>query len=229
MSAPQLHFEEEGHRYWLEVAGSEVDLTSVTQVISTLNLDDTSWFSEAHARAGTRRHSIVEAHSLGDTYAVELMLADDPKLEHALKAYSAFVAETGFEVEHVEVGVFDQGDAYRCGVAGRIDAIGTSWSGRCLVDIKGTSKLRGYPLQVNAYAALWELQAGERIDEVMCLHLNEPAKGKYRLRRHEKGGIFLQAFEAARVLVRWRAKEIVFGREVAHALRTIAKLEEHYG
>lgn len=221
-----LNFEPKDHRYWISRESVEIDLISTTQLIGGLGLDDTSNIPAKYMVAGSMRHLVIEALERGDNFAVEQLIETDPKLQDALDAYESFRSETGFKAEHVEVGLYCEGDGLRCGVAGRIDLVGDCWGGRALVDIKGTTKLRGYALQISAYCAMWEAQTGETIDKLYCVHLNDPSAGRYRIKEHSKDGIARQAFEAARVLRSWNDKSIPFSPEVAQALRDVAALEE---
>ena len=201
----------------MDVGGAEVQLTSTTTMLKELGLVDTRWFKPEHAKAGSDRHLIVEHYSRGNLFEVDALLIAKPELESALLAWKAFVAESGFEAEHVEVGVYSLGDELRAGFAGRIDVVGKTWGGKAIVDVKSKSKLPSYSLQLHGYADAWAERTGVQVDQLLAVHLNAPSDGRYSVESYSEDEVARAAWQSVRIIKKWKDGGL-FSDEIATAM-----------
>ena len=166
----RLRFDEGPHRYFLSTDNVEQELPSVTRMLAGLGLVDTSHFTDEHKHNGSARHLATELDDLGQLDEQSL----DPMLEPAVRAWRQFIVDAKFQNHHIEVRGFSEEYKYAC----TIDRVGT-WGGKlAIVDIKGASQMRSYPLQLYLYKQAWEELTGQQIERVACVHLLKDGRSK---------------------------------------------------
>lgn len=208
----RLHFSEEDHRYTLDEGTPQSQvLVSSTQMISGLELSDTSFFRPHHLQAGTDRHYATQ---LWDEGTLDGSTLDD-NTGPALEAWKSFLDHSGFSIDQIEIRCFS--DKLR--FAGTIDRVGNLGGKRTLLDIKGSADLPTYSLQLWLYKIAWEEMTGEKIDRLISVHLFKT--GKYKVREHHSSRTAEAAALGLPVAYRWKKGEVLWSKEVRVALNDI--------
>lgn len=158
----ELEYNEDTHQYF--VAGMEYP--SVTTILKDIDIIDTRWFKPGSTQKGTDIHSLTEAFDKG--------LIDCPE-EPKIRAWKAFLEETGVSIEEIELRVFSAD--YK--VAGTIDRIVKQGEETWLIDIKSGSPLWWHPIQVGGYSMLYD----KEVDKIGCVYLKKD--GKYKLKTYD--------------------------------------------
>lgn len=215
----RLRFEDGPHKYYLSQGPSEVELTSVTQMLSGLGLVDTSMFREEHLHNGTARHFATELDDLGKLDESSLDEITGP----AVSAWRQFIADSKFVNKHIEVRGFSESKQY----AFTIDRVGV-WGGKtAIVDIKGSSKLRTYPLQLWLYKLGWEELTGQEIERLASVHLQPDGRSKTYI--YEKDELAAAFAEVLPMIFQWKTGRRLFDDEVAEAIQSMSKWCLHNG
>ena len=215
----RLRFEEGPHEYFLSMGASERKLVSATQMLSGMGLVDTSMFKQEHLDNGTARHFATELDDLGKLDESSLDSITGP----AVEAWRQFIADSKFVNRHIEVRGFSETHGY----AFTIDRVGT-WGGKsAIVDIKGSSKLRSYPLQLWLYKMGWEELTGERIERLASVHLQTDGRSKVYV--YEQDDLAREFAAALPAIYAWKSGNRLLDDEVAESLIAMSNWATHNG
>ena len=160
----QLTFDPETHTYRV----GDTVLPSVTQILKSVGLIDTTHFKPEHSERGTTVHEATqfwdETGMVDDTIPEELL--------GYLDAWKRFREETGFTPSHIEQSFYSQQ-----GYAGTVDRIGKTHSvNPILVDIKTGAPQPWHRLQLAAYSILAKQNLDLPIWETWGVHLKKDGK-----------------------------------------------------
>src|SRR5229473_2122434 len=108
----ELRVDPQQHRYWL----GPRELPSVTTILQTTGIVDSTWFTEGSRVRGTTLHRATEAIDRG-----EPLDAVGPMLTPYLDAYRAFLSDVHPVWQGIEAPVVDRALGY----AGTLDRWGT--------------------------------------------------------------------------------------------------------
>ena len=218
-SLSRLTFTEDDHCYTLDKGTeNETVLASATQMISGLRLTDTSFFRPHHLQAGTDRHVATELWDRG--------ILDEGSLDEntgpALEAWKKFLDHSGFEVEEIEIRCFSEKHLY----AGTIDRIGVLDGKRTILDIKGSAEMPTYALQLFLYKIAWQEITGDKIEDLVSVHLLK--SGKYKAHSHADKKSALVPAMAVPTLHRWNTGEEIWSKATRIAARALCEFSESY-
>ena len=177
-----LNFNPDLHQYSV---GNEI-LPSITQILSAEGFVDTTWYTDAGRDRGTIRHLVTHQHDIGELYEDEL----DPEYLPTLKAYKAFLKDTGFKVRDSEVPRYHKTLKY----AGTPDKVGELGKYIAVVEIKGLGLEPWHQIQTAAQAEL--VKQDYNVVIVKRFSLRFKPDGTYRLEEHanrQDAGIWLSA------------------------------------
>ena len=215
----RLRFDEEPHEYFLSTGASEKKLVSVTQMLAGMGLVDTSMFRQVHLDNGTARHFATELDDLGKLDESSLDSITGP----AVDAWRQCMSDSKFVNRYIEVRGFSESNSY----AFTIDRVGT-WGGKpAIVDIKGSSKLRSYPLQLWLYKMGWEELTGEKIDRLASVHLQPDGRSKVYV--YEQDEIARDFAAVLPIIYDWKAGNRLLDSEVAESLIAMSNWATHSG
>jgi len=208
----RLTFSEKEHQYTLDKGTPcEAVLASSTQMISGLSLTDTSFFRPEHLQAGTDRHYATELYDQG--------ILDEDSLDEntgpAILAWQKFLNQSDFKVEEIEVRCFSENLLF----AGTIDRVGLLDSKRTILDIKGSWNSPTYALQLWLYKIAWEEMTGDKIENLISVHLLKT--GKYKVHAHHEISTAEAAARAVPVIFAWRNGSILWSSEVRSAMEDL--------
>jgi hypothetical protein len=168
---PNLEFDRELHSY--AIAGKP--FYSVSDTIALFGFGGKSYegIPAWALRVGTLRHEITELDDFGELDEESV----HPKLLPALEGWRQWRADNPkAELVAIEAMVCSQ----TLGLAGTIDRVfsveGQTW----VVDIKGGTNSKSYPLQLTSYAMMWEELTGQRVDRLVTVHLGSKPTYKER-------------------------------------------------
>ena len=216
-SLSRITFTEDDHCYTLDKGTiNEQVLSSATTMLSGLSLSDTSFFHQRHMQAGTDRHLATELWDQG--------ILDESSLDEntgpALDAWKKFLDHSGFAIEEIEVRCFSESLLY----AGTIDRVGVLDGKRTILDIKGSAYLPTYPLQLWLYKIAWEEVTGDRIENLVSVHLLR--SGKYKIHAYHDYILGEAAARAIPVLYAWKSGNIIWSKEVREAMEALCAFSE---
>jgi hypothetical protein len=170
---PRLVFHPAVHRYELD----GVELPSVTAILKLAGVADFSgpWFTDEVLARGTYVHQAIALDAEGVLDEDTL----DPQLVPYIHGWRAFLAESGYEIEHWEQRVCDP----VLGYAGTLDGIlrhpASSPRRRLLIDVK-----RGLYPSAGPQTAAYKRLALKFYDTPMAIDravVELPGDGRYRL------------------------------------------------
>ena len=141
-----LKFVEDDHTYWW----GDRRLPSVTQVLQSAGLVDTTFFNEEAAVRGTYVHRAAELLDGGNLDEETI----DPVVAPYLEAYQKFLKMYGPKWSAIETRLADPDT----GFAGTVDRVGTLGVGKSrklyVVDLKSGSPAPFHAIQIAWYSAL---------------------------------------------------------------------------
>lgn len=172
LSADGELFRDENHVYWLR--GQKI--RGVNESIEHF-IAKSPWIDEWYADRGSMAHEAIKLMLLDDLDWDSL----DPEIEPFVRAARDFIADSGWEVVHVEPLLHSE----KLWVAGQPDVIMRT-RGRhplwVLPDWKTGAPIPPYELQTAGYELIVEDALGLKIAKRMCVRLQRD--GKYRVRGH---------------------------------------------
>lgn len=191
-----LEFQSEGHIYKFD---GEV-IPSVTQALEPLSgyVGVPKWLLAIAADRGTEVHTMCEYHDYGTLEEY------NQGYQGYLDAWIRFLADSGFEVDLVELRLYHPAYKY----AGQIDRIGSHRGKRGLLDIKTTAQLM--PVvgpQTAAYEELFNINNKDQKLEFRWAVQLKP-DGTYR-RETLNDRTDLATFTSCLNLFRWKEKKHV--------------------
>ena len=209
----RLRFDPGPHKYYLRQAdNSETELASVTTMISRLGLTDTSVFTDADRHNGTARHLATELDDLGTLDEENI----DDELRPALQAWRQFRKDARFTPSHVEIRGFSASRNY----AFTIDRVGVFGDKTAIIDIKGSSKLPTYALQLWLYALGWEELTGVLVDRIASVHLRKDGTSKVYI--YEEETLAREVAEKLPAMYYWLVGERLFDSEIREGISSLA-------
>lgn len=172
--------EADSHIYTDTTSGET--LPSVTQILGSVGLIDSRWYTDESRERGTEVHEAIHLINAG--------ILDYSDYRHLdiygyLEAYRRFVAQSGFEVRASERVVWHESMRY----AGKIDHYGILNSAGVIIDFKTGSVQRWHGWQGEAYRLAWNSQCPDH-PAVRFLICELRKDGKYSLQNGWKGKSF---------------------------------------
>lgn len=193
----RLDFDAAAHKYSLvdDDTGETKEIPSATQILSGLGLVDFSRFTQADMQRGTDRHLATELWDRGSLDEGSL----DDNTRPALEAWRKFLDDSGFKESDIEVRVSSLSKRY----AGTVDRVGSIDGKRTMIDIKGSSEMPTYALQLWLYKIAWEeMHEGDRMENLISVHLRR--NGTYRVHSHHGNTSAARAASGLADVFAWR-------------------------
>jgi len=169
-----LRFDADRHVYLWEADHGDRRprrLLSVTQVLASVGLIDSTYFTEAARDRGTYVHQMLDLYARNDL-AVESVPAE---FAGYLAAYQRWLGEAHATPTSQEQRLADVLRGY----AGTVDWIGLVGERLAIVEIKTGQPAPWHALQVSAYAVLARMTTGGRYPDRFGLYLS--ADGRYSM------------------------------------------------
>ena len=181
-----LVFDKAGHTY---TYNGRV-IPSVTTIIKEAGIVNTSWYTKKGATRGSKVHKLTE------WYDKKKKLPPLGKKGLAyLKAYKAFLSDSGFIPDLIEEQVYNAEWQY----AGTLDRTGTLGGTRVLIDIKSGAIPAWAGIQTAAYAGC----LSERVTRYV-LQLKD--NGSYKLKKFDQASDFA-VFKACVTIYKWKCSK----------------------
>jgi hypothetical protein len=191
---PTFRFNEANHVYTLDGRALE----SVTQVLASERLIDTTFCDEEGRTRGTYVHAASEMIDRGTLDWDSL----DPVLLPYCEAYAQFLADTKPEIILSETPMYHPAHLY----AGKPDRIMKLNGVTVVIDLKSGAPVPGTALQLAAYRELARASRGIICSESLSLYLQ--GDGNYRLHEYLNHARSYNIFLAALAVVRWRKENV---------------------
>ena len=190
-------FDEEKHEYRKD----GVLLPSVTQILISQGLIDTTYFKPEHRDRGTRVHTACEILDMGEEPG------DDPTITGYLDAYRKFRSDnTDIKWIFSEQSFYHPIHLF----AGRPDRVGQiGRAGSVILDIKTGGYYPSYSVQLAGYAQFF-IQA----QALQLLTLQLSPEGKYKLRQADNPIESHNTFISALNLWRWKQQHLASARRM---------------
>ena len=186
-----LSFDPESHSYKLD--GRR--LISVTQVLKSAGIIDTSWYTDWAAERGSAVHKAIQLESAGELDEDSVDFNVQPYLE----AYRKFRLEKGWHPVATELMVVDRVYEY----AGTLDALGMMKDRMTIVDYKTGPLAAPVGLQLSAYALGVKAYQGKAVTNLVGVQLKPD--GTYKMKRYPFEPL---VFRAALKVAQWKAERM---------------------
>jgi len=182
---------DESHKYWF----SEYSIPGVNEILKSLGLVNTDYYTDIGAERGKRRHLLLEAY---DDETLDWATVE-PEDNYILVGYKEFLDETGYVNKANELPVHHPILWY----AGTLDKIGEMAERPTVIDIKTGSSVGAWAkIQVALYAMAYAVSFDTDVPDMGILHLREAKKKQYSYKPVES--VYLESAEAIVEAYHWQ-------------------------
>ena len=192
VEAHRLTFEDEGHKYFLD----DQELKSVTTLLKEVGEIDDTFYTDAGARVGKRRHKLTQ---LLDEELVDWGEVLEEDLIYA-QGWAEFRDEYKPDIEEVEFMAYHP--IYR--YAGTVDRLVLIDGTPTIIDIKTGKRQKWHPLQTTFYAMMFQQDDGT-LPDALAVYLRPGKRGNYSAQYYPPED-YLKVCMSILTLTAWRAR-----------------------